>query len=49
MAKYAINEKIDLQVNVYNIGNKYYYDMLHPAFIVPGAGRSATFTLHYHG
>jgi catecholate siderophore receptor len=48
MAKYAINDQIDLQLNVYNLTDKYYYDMMHFAFVVPGAGRSAMLTLAYH-
>jgi catecholate siderophore receptor len=48
MAKYVISGKFDVQVNVYNLADKYYYDMLHPAFVVPGAGRSAMLTLNYH-
>jgi outer membrane receptor for monomeric catechols len=48
MAKYAVSAKFDLQLNVYNIGDTYYYDMLHPAFVIPGAGRSAMLTLNYH-
>jgi catecholate siderophore receptor len=48
MAKYVISPKFDVQVNVYNIADKYYYDMLHPAFVIPGAGRSAMLTLSYH-
>ena len=48
MAKYLINAKFDVQLNVYNLTDKYYYDMLHPAFVVPGAGRSAMLTLNYH-
>ena len=41
MAKHRITEHIDFQVNVTNIGNRYYYDQLHPAHIVLGPGRSA--------
>lgn len=48
MAKYTITQKIDVQLNVYNIGDTFYYDMLHPAFVIPGAGRSAMLTLDYH-
>ena len=48
MAKYTISTKFSLQLNVYNIADKYYYDMLHPAFVIPGAGRSAMLTLNYH-
>ncbi len=41
MVKHPLNEHIDLQVNVNNIANRYYYDELHPAHIVLGPGRSA--------
>jgi len=44
MAKYTVNEHLDLQVNVANISDAYYYDLLHPSHIVPGAGRSALFS-----
>jgi catecholate siderophore receptor len=40
MAKHRVTEHVDLQVNVNNITNRYYYDGLHPAHIVLGAGRS---------
>jgi catecholate siderophore receptor len=46
-AKRAISERIDLQVNVYNIGNKYYIDQVHPGHLVPGAGRSAKVSLNF--
>ncbi len=42
MAGHAINEHLDIQVNVYNLANRYYYDELHPGHIVLGPGRSAT-------
>ena len=48
MAKYAINDQMDVQLNVYNLTDKLYYDMMHFAFVVPGAGRSAMLTLNYH-
>jgi catecholate siderophore receptor len=48
MAKYAIDPRFDLQLNVYNLADKYYYDMMHFAFVTPGAGRSAMLTLNYH-
>jgi catecholate siderophore receptor len=48
MAKYTINDQMDVQLNVYNLTDKLYYDMMHPAFVVPGAGRSAMLTLNYH-
>ena len=43
--KYQIAPNYSAQVNIYNITDKYYYDAPHPHFIIPGAGRSAMFTL----
>jgi catecholate siderophore receptor len=47
MAKYPLSEHIDLQANVYNLANKYYYDELHPGHIVLGPGRSALIGLNF--
>ena len=41
MAKYQVNEHVDVRANAYNLADKYYYDQIHPAHIVPGAARSA--------
>jgi catecholate siderophore receptor len=41
MGSHPINEHVAIQVNVYNLANRFYYDELHPAHVVPGAGRSA--------
>jgi catecholate siderophore receptor len=41
MLSHPVTEHIDLQVNAYNLANRYYYDQLHPGHIVLGAGRSA--------
>ncbi len=41
MVSHPINEHIELQANVNNLTNRYYYDQLHPGHIVPGPGRSA--------
>jgi catecholate siderophore receptor len=41
MLSRPLTEHIDLQVNAYNLANRYYYDQLHPGHIVLGAGRSA--------
>ena len=48
MAKYSLDERMDLQLNAYNLTDRLYYDMMHFAFVVPGAGRSAMLTLNYH-
>ncbi len=45
MAKYPIDEHWTAQVNLYNLTDNKFYDQLHPAHIVPGAGTSALFTL----
>jgi catecholate siderophore receptor len=45
MAKYPIKPGLDLQVNVTNVTDTYYYDELHPGHIVLGPSRAALFTL----
>jgi catecholate siderophore receptor len=45
-AKAPINDRMNVQVNVTNISNEYYYDGLHPGHIIVGAGRAALFTLN---
>jgi catecholate siderophore receptor len=47
MASRRISEHLEVQVNVNNIANRYYYDELHPAHIVPGPGRSALIGLKF--
>jgi catecholate siderophore receptor len=47
MAKYPLNEHIDLQLNLYNLTDAYYDDQIHPSHVVPGPGRSALFTLNF--
>ncbi|HEX4228020.1 MAG TPA: TonB-dependent siderophore receptor [Bryobacteraceae bacterium] len=47
MVKHSLNEHMDLQVNVNNIANRYYYDELHPGHIVLGPGRSALIGLQF--
>jgi catecholate siderophore receptor len=47
MVKRKLNEHLDLQINVNNVANRYYYDELHPAHIVLGPGRSALIGLKF--
>ncbi|MEJ0018965.1 MAG: TonB-dependent siderophore receptor [Acetobacteraceae bacterium] len=47
MAKYPISPGIELQLNAYNITNTKYYDLLHPAHVVPGAGPSVLLTTSF--
>jgi catecholate siderophore receptor len=48
MAEHRLNEHVRLQGNIYNIANRYYYDQLHPAHIILGAGRSALIGLKFN-
>ncbi|HZS55802.1 MAG TPA: TonB-dependent siderophore receptor [Bryobacteraceae bacterium] len=41
MLSHPLGEHVDVQVNAYNLANRYYYDEIHPAHIIPGPGRSA--------
>lgn len=47
MAKHRLTEHVDIQININNIANRYYYDELHPAHIVLGPGRSALVGLKF--
>ncbi len=47
MAKYPLSEHLELQGNVYNLADNYYYDQIHPGHIVPGPGRSALIGLNF--
>jgi len=47
MAKFAVTENVAFQFNLYNLTDNKYYDLLHPAHVVPGAGRTALLTLSF--
>jgi catecholate siderophore receptor len=47
MAKYRLTENVSLQVNLYNLFDEEYYDLLHPSHVVPGAGRTIMFTTSF--
>jgi catecholate siderophore receptor len=47
MARRALGSRVDLQLNVNNLTNAYFFDQLHPAHIVPGAGRTALLGLNF--
>ncbi len=47
MIKYHVTKNIDVQLNVYNLADEFYYDQIHPSHIVPGAGRSALLTTSF--
>jgi catecholate siderophore receptor len=47
MAKRALSARIDLQLNIQNLTNAYYFDQIHPAHIIPGPGRTALVGLNF--
>ena len=47
LVKRSITERVELQVNVDNLLNRFYIDEPHPSHLVPGAGRSALFGVNY--
>ena len=42
-----LREGLALQLNGYNLTNQKYYDLIHPAHVVPGAGRSLLASLNF--
>ncbi|HUN48239.1 MAG TPA: TonB-dependent siderophore receptor, partial [Stellaceae bacterium] len=47
LVKYHLTPNVDVQVNLYNLTDTNYIDLVHPAHIVPGAGRSALFSTNF--
>jgi catecholate siderophore receptor len=47
MVRYPLFERADLQANIYNIANRFYYDQLHPGHIIPGLGRYALIGINF--
>jgi catecholate siderophore receptor len=45
MARYTPNDRIKVQINIYNLTDAYYYDQPQSFHVIPGAGRSAKLTL----
>jgi catecholate siderophore receptor len=45
MASYDISNAVTVKFNIYNLGDKTYYDMVHPFHVTPGAGRSLLVTV----
>jgi len=48
MVAYQINGHMAVQLNVYNIADRYYFGQLHPWHVVPGAGRSALLAVKFN-
>lgn len=47
MGSYEVSDRINVQLNVYNLADNYYYDTVHPGHIIPGAARTARLSLNY--
>ena len=47
MAKRTVGSRVELQLNILNLTNEYYFDQLHPGHIVPGPGRAALVGLNF--
>ncbi|HEV2645063.1 MAG TPA: TonB-dependent receptor [Acidobacteriaceae bacterium] len=47
MLKRQITERLDFQINVDNLANKFYIDEPHPNHLVPGEGANAQFGFNY--
>ena len=47
MLKYHASHHVELQANVYNLTDQAYYDGIHPAHVIPGAGVSALFSVNF--
>jgi catecholate siderophore receptor len=47
MLKRPITDRIDFQVNVNNILNRFYIDLPHPSHLIPGAGATALIGVNF--
>jgi catecholate siderophore receptor len=47
MLKRPLTQKLELQVNVNNLLNRYYIDLPHPSHLIPGAGASALIGVNF--
>jgi len=47
MLKRPLKEKLELQVNVNNLFNRYYIDLPHPSHLIPGASASALIGVNF--
>ena len=48
MLRRPINERMELQVNINNLANKFYIDTPHPNHLIPGEGLNAQFGFNAH-
>ena len=48
MASYRVNRYLDLQLNMSNLNNAYYFERLGGGHLIPGASRYVLFTTNFH-
>jgi len=46
MGKYQVSRNVTLKLNLTNVGNKLYFDQLHPFHVVPGPGFAGVFAIN---
>jgi Outer membrane receptor for monomeric catechols len=47
MVRRPLTERLDFQVNMNNVGNKFYIDQPHPNHLIPGEGLNTQFGINY--
>ncbi len=47
MASYPLMDNMDLRLNIYNLGDKYYFDRLGGGHLIPGAARSVLLSTNF--
>jgi catecholate siderophore receptor len=47
MLKRPVTERVELQVNVNNLFNRYFIDLPHPSHLIPGAGANALIGVNF--
>jgi catecholate siderophore receptor len=45
MLRWRVMEHLGIQLNAYNITDRYYFEQLHPFHVIPGAGRTIKVTI----
>jgi catecholate siderophore receptor len=46
MGKYVVTNNLTLKLSLTNVGDKLYYDQLHPFHVVPGPGFAGVFAIN---
>jgi catecholate siderophore receptor len=48
MLRRPITDKVEFQINVNNLLNRYYIDLPHPSHLIPGPARAGLFAVNFH-